>query len=154
MSSKSSPHTPSFLSSCRTSSQSCWTRSEGCRSSPRLRRNEETPPYPLPFSPHLPSSCHASFFFLNSFLHQIMRYHSSASFVHHIWTSFIPKSISILPCTTLHLSVGGASPIISKEIANKDGGKIEVFSSSLFTLRASGSCFHSVFVFSWLISTF
>lgn len=37
-----------FLPS-RTSSQSCWTRSEGCRSSPRLRRNDgHCPPHHHP----------------------------------------------------------------------------------------------------------
>lgn len=53
-----------FLSHCRTLSQSCWTRSEGCRSSPPLKRNDGTgipaflPPLwsstpPLVFLPHL-----------------------------------------------------------------------------------------------------
>lgn len=41
----------------RTSSQSCWTRFEGCRSFPRLRRNDGTlppPPSPSPFAYSLP----------------------------------------------------------------------------------------------------
>jgi len=50
----------SLLSPRRTLSQSCSTRSEGCRSSPRLRRNDGIPPPPLhlPFrlSPHFSSS--------------------------------------------------------------------------------------------------
>lgn len=57
----------SLLSSCRTLSLSCWTRSEGCRSSPRLRRNDRIslsiPAFPSPphlhpsiFGPHLSSS--------------------------------------------------------------------------------------------------
>lgn len=36
----------SLLSPRRTSSQSCSTRSEGCRSSPHLRRNDGVPPLP------------------------------------------------------------------------------------------------------------
>lgn len=53
------PSTPVFGPS-RTSSQSCLTRSEGCRSSPRLRRNDGVPPPPPPqpsplvFLPHSP----------------------------------------------------------------------------------------------------
>lgn len=50
----------SLLSPRRTSSQSCSTRSEGCRSSPHLRRNDGVPP-PLRLSPH-PSSSYRNFF--------------------------------------------------------------------------------------------
>lgn len=47
-----------FLSHCRTLSQSCWTRFEGCRSSPPLRRNDGAD-IPL-FLPLLWSSIHLS----------------------------------------------------------------------------------------------
>lgn len=68
-----SPHV--FLSSPsprRTSSQSCSTRSEGCRSSPRLRRNDGILPpsilhIPLHLSPHLSSSYHSSRYFFKIF---------------------------------------------------------------------------------------
>uniref|UniRef100_A0A4W6EML9 Protein phosphatase 1, regulatory (inhibitor) subunit 14Bb n=1 Tax=Lates calcarifer TaxID=8187 RepID=A0A4W6EML9_LATCA len=61
-----------LLSPCRTSSQSCSTRSEGCRSSPRLRRNDGVPPPPPPQHPpfstlaltsRLPVAPHSFFFF-------------------------------------------------------------------------------------------
>lgn len=56
----------------RTSSQSCSTRSEGCRSSPRLRRNDGILPpsirhIPLHLSPHLSSSYHSSRYFFKIF---------------------------------------------------------------------------------------
>lgn len=51
---------PPVFGPSRTSSQSCLTRFEGCRSSPRLRRNDGAPPPPPPqpsplvFLPHSP----------------------------------------------------------------------------------------------------
>lgn len=45
----------SLLSPRRTLSQSCSTRSEGCRSSPRLRRNDGVPPLPTSSPPPRPS---------------------------------------------------------------------------------------------------
>lgn len=65
----------SLLSPRRTSSQSCSTRSEGCRSSPRLRRNDGVPPPPPPspplhpplhLSPHLSSSYRSFLLFIFS----------------------------------------------------------------------------------------
>lgn len=41
-------HSPPVFGPSRTSSQSCLTRFEGCRSSPRLRRNDSVPPSPPP----------------------------------------------------------------------------------------------------------
>lgn len=99
----------SLLSPCRTSSQSCSTRSGGCRSSPRLRRNDGvllprspcTPPPPPSHFVFLPLPV-LLFYSLLSSTQIIMKYTN--------WTLFPPVvRPSVLTFLSSHLLLPGFS---------------------------------------------